>query len=339
MRGRPGAAASAVPPMRETMKFKPVVHSLITRVFDVAEQMVRDADSATYGISFGDDGLKITAMAEFNQGTPSAMRLASLKGTDQPMFAGIPQNKYMFLMGMQSGDPTAVQKMFADFMAPIEKELAALGSDGKALQDYVDAAKQYIGAMKSTATGMLVPSGALGQEAIFQGVGVHTGDAKAMLAAYKQMMGSQQTIMDMFSMPQMKGMMKMNYTPASKTVDGVQFDQFTTDVGQGAPGQPQSAQIAQMKQMMTWFYGPGGMNGLLGAVDDKTLVGTLPMPTTQRPRRRSHQQRPDRIRSARRRNMRRLPSNCPRPASWPRTSVSIRSSARPPTTRRCSACR
>jgi len=255
------------------MKFMPVVKARINRFFDAADQFVRDADGATYGIQFADNGLKITTLGEFTAATPSAQTVNMFKGTDQSMLAGVPQNKYLLLFGMKSSNPAAMVNLIDNFAAPIVKEAQALGSDGKAIADYVDAIKKYAAASTGMSGGMPTPSGPLGQEAIIQGVTITTGDAKAMLDAQKQMMNSQQAFMDMFQPPTMRGMMKMSYTPAAKTVDGVEFNQFTTTIA--TPPGAANPQMMQMKQMMTWMYGAKGMNGLVGALGPDKMIGAM----------------------------------------------------------------
>src|SRR6185369_13799207 len=69
---RPGQAAAA--PAVDQQKFVPLMRAVVNRAIDVAEQVVRDADSATYGISLTDAGINGTLMAEFAAGSPSATR-------------------------------------------------------------------------------------------------------------------------------------------------------------------------------------------------------------------------------------------------------------------------
>lgn len=272
--GQAGAApAPAAAPDPAAMKYMPVVRSLMGRFFDIAEQVVNDADGATWGISITDEGIKSTGLAEFTAGSPSAKTVAEFKGTAEPLLAGLPASKYLFTAGAKSGNSAATVKLIDTFFAPVQQQAAALGADGKMLTDYVAAVKQYVGASQSWSAGMLVPKGQLGQEAIFQMLSVSQGDAKAMLASQKQMMTSQQALTDMFTGPQMKGMMKTSFTPAAKSIDGIEMSQFQTQMN--PPAGQNNAQTMQMKQMMTWMYGPQGMNGLTGAVGNDTMVAAI----------------------------------------------------------------
>jgi len=270
--GAPAAPAAADP---KAMKYMPLARSFMSRLFDVAEQAVRDADSATWGVSITPDGLKFTALSEFTPASPSAQAVATFKGTDQSLLNGLPQAKYIFYGGIQANDPQAVVKLINDFLTPVKTEITALGDDGKPLQAYIDAVEHFVAATKSTNTGMLTPTGALGQEAIIQAISVNTGDSKGILDAQKEVAATQQAFMDMFAMPQMKGMMTSKFTPAAKTVDGVIFNQVQMQFAPPVAGQRQNAQVMQMKQMMTWMYGPNGMGSMMGAVDAQKVVASM----------------------------------------------------------------
>ena len=74
--GQPQPPAAADP---KAMKYMPLARSFMTRLFDVAEQAVRDADSATWGISITADGLKFTGLSEFTPATPSAQAVGRLQ--------------------------------------------------------------------------------------------------------------------------------------------------------------------------------------------------------------------------------------------------------------------
>jgi hypothetical protein len=273
----PGAAAgaNAAAANAEQQKFMPLMRTVVNRFIDIAEQVVRDADSATYGISLTDAGINGTLMAEFAAGSPSATRVMTLKNSDASMLAGLPQIKYLMFGGSQD-QAKAIGQQVSDFMAPIEKEFAALGVEGQTMQKWADAVKSYMGAATASSFGAATPSGMIGQDAIIQPMGVLTGDSKQILDAQKQMFDSQQAATDMIM--QLTGapanarpQMKMTYTANAKTVDGVTLNQMSTNFG-AQPGQPMNAQQAQMQQMMTFMYGPGGLNAVAGAVDDKKVV-------------------------------------------------------------------
>src|SRR5687767_5172546 len=116
---RPGAGAAAPAPAQPAadpaaMKFMPVMRAMFTRMFDAAEQIVNDADSATWGIAITDDGIRATALAEFTASSPSGLQVAKLKGANQSLTAGLPQTKYMMFGGINAGSQ-GVDEMFKLF--------------------------------------------------------------------------------------------------------------------------------------------------------------------------------------------------------------------------------
>jgi hypothetical protein len=274
----PGAAPAPAPAANaQQQKMVPLMKAIVNRAIDIAEQVVRDGDAVTYGISIDDAGINSTGALEFAAGSPSAAQMGQIKNTDSSLLAGLPQTKYL-MIGGYAGSPEAMGSMITAFFQPIQAEFATLGEQGKSLQNYVDAVKVYLTSSKSTAFGMIAPSGMLGQEAIVQTVSVSTGNAPAMLEALKQAFNSQQMMMDLFSAGGQINA-KATYTANAKTVDGVQFNQMQTSFA-APPGQQQTPQQMQMQQMMAFMYGPGGVNALTGQIGaDKILAASgLPDP-------------------------------------------------------------
>ncbi len=276
--GAPGApagagannAAAANAQAQQMQKYMPVIKALVNRVFDVADQVVRDADGATYGISINGDGIKTTALAEFTAGSPSAQQISQFKSSNDSMLAGLPQTKYIMFGGLQINSQHAAQ-LCDLFSAPIRQQLAGLGPDGQAITNYIDAIKKGMSAITGQSFGWVTPTGALGQEALFQMVAINRGNADQILATQRDIFNSQQAFMDMFQPPQMKGQIKTTFTDNAKTIDGVSFNQFQTQFTPPAQGQ-RNPQMMQMQQMMTWLYGPGGMNGFTGKIGADEVV-------------------------------------------------------------------
>jgi hypothetical protein len=201
------------------------------------------------------------------------MQVAKFKPTSTSLTTGLPATKYM-AVGAIASDSNVVSELYQSFAAPIERDAAALGTEGKALQTYLESMHKYLEATKSLTWGWVQPTGPLGAEAIVQVVSVNTGDVKKMQEAQKEMLQSQQAFMDMFQPPGMRGSMKTSFTENAKTLDGVSLNLAKTDFGAPQPGQQQTPQQMQMKQMMTWMYGPNGAQVYTGAVGaDKMIVG------------------------------------------------------------------
>jgi hypothetical protein len=248
-------------------KYGPLAQVAVTQFIGIADAILRDAQGATYGITFADNGISATTMVEFDPASYSGTLSSSMKNSDASMLEGIPSGKYLFFGGSVS-DPAVMGKAIDDFMTPITAELTkAGGAEADSATKYVDSLRKYIMATQGTAGGLLAPSGALGQEPIIQMVSVQTGDAAAMKSAYQDMLTSQQDLMKTFN-PQAANTMKTTITPNAKTVDGVNFDLIHTEFTLG-----QGPAAAQADNAMKMIYGPDGMNVLTGVTADKLVIG------------------------------------------------------------------
>jgi hypothetical protein len=248
-------------------KFAPVAKAVVSQLILVADSFFRDASAATVGINFGENGISSTVMAEFEGSSYIGSMASSLKNSDATMLTGLPAAKYLFFGGMVNDAATAT-KVIDDLITPITAELAKVaGPESEAINKYVASIRKYIAATKGQSMGMLAPSGALGQEPIFQIVSVQSGDPAAMKAAYQDAMSTQQDLMKAIGGPA-GDMMKTTTTPNAKTLEGVSFDLTHTEITAG--NNPNAAQIDQAMKMM---YGPDGINVLTATIGDKLLVG------------------------------------------------------------------
>jgi hypothetical protein len=246
-------------------KYAPVLKAYMGQILDVAEAFLRDSNGAAFGINLSKDGISTTLMAEFEPGSYGGKAIAGMKNTDASFTTGLPEGKY-FMYGGMTINPATDLKLMNDFVAPIEKELAALGAEGKAAQDYLNSFRAYLGATKQMNFGMVAPpAAAIGQQGLIQAVSVITGDTAKLASAQKQMMATQGEIMKMTGSGDL---VKTTVTPAAKTVDGVTLDSFSATVNM----QPQTPQEQQAAFMLQMLYGPKGMTGYSGAVGADKLV-------------------------------------------------------------------
>jgi hypothetical protein len=250
----------------KTAKYAPVFKALVSQFLNVAEGFLRDANGATFSINFGNEGINLAVMAEFNKGSYGGNLVSGAKNTNEPLLGGLPTGKYLFFGGSANGNPEMTAKALDDFTAPILKEVLALGPEMKPAQDYVDALRQYIKATQKTSFGVVEPTGQLGQDPLIQFVTVATGDAAAMKTAQQKMATTQEQMMKAFGMP--ADAYKMNLTPAAKTVDGVAFDQVSTTMNANA----NDPMAQQQQQVMAFMYGPQGMNMYQGVVNNNMLT-------------------------------------------------------------------
>ncbi|MDB5320194.1 MAG: hypothetical protein JWN40_1825 [Phycisphaerales bacterium] len=246
-------------------KYAPVIKAYMAQIFDVMEGFLRDSTGAAFGINLTKDGISTTLMAEFEPGSYGGKAIAGMKNTDASFTAGLPDGKY-FMYGGMTINPATDLKLLNDFVAPMEKELTAMGAEGKPMLDYLNAFRGYIGAAKQTNFGLVAPpANAIGQQGLIQMVNVIMGDTAKLTAAQKQMMATQGEIMKITGAGDM---VKTSMTPAAKTVDGVTLDSFTATVNM----QPQTPQEQQAAFMLQMLYGPKGLTGYSGPVGTDKMV-------------------------------------------------------------------
>ena len=248
-------------------KTQALASSMFDKAMDVAEQFLKQSSAATYGVSLSEDTIRSTGLLEFDPASDWGKSIAQIKNSNEPLVVGLPDMKYLFVCGL-SVDSESATKFLDTVAGPIEAELTKMGDDGKPFLNYIAAFKAMLKAEKSGAGGWVAPTGTLGQDAIFQFVSSMKGDANALINAQRDMFNTQQAMMDAMGT---KAQVQTSYTANAKTVDGIQLNQFSTKFT--PPGQNATPQEMQMQQMMTWMYGPNGMNGYSGAVgNDKAIV-------------------------------------------------------------------
>jgi hypothetical protein len=248
-------------------KMGPMVHAMVDQGLNAVNVLLRDTQAATYGIAIGDDGLTVTALADCIPGSYLGNTVASIKNTTDPLLAGLPTGKYL-LFGGYTLDPAMTSKLFDDAISPVVKEMTTNDPDSQGLNDYMTAAKAFLGASKGGHFGLLAPTGALGQEALVQSISVVDGDAAVMSDSYTKIANSLPAMMKSMGMP--ADQYKITVTPNAKTVDGVSFSSIQTVL----TPDPQNPMAQQQAQMMALMYGPGGITQYAGPVGDHILAVT-----------------------------------------------------------------
>ncbi|HEV8377640.1 MAG TPA: hypothetical protein VGP99_02235 [Tepidisphaeraceae bacterium] len=246
-------------------KFVPVIKVVVNQVLNGVEQFLTDSQSATFGINIAPQGITTSLQAEFTADSYCGKTVASIKNSNASLTKGLPARKY-FAFGGSVMDPKTTTKIMEDILGPIQKELAALGDDTKGLLTAIDNMKAGMSTVEGFSFGYVQPT-AIGQQSIVQAIMVYEGDAKKLAEAERAYM---QASADMFKlMPQAPGMsMAMEVKPAAKTVEGVALDQFSVKFNFDA----NTPEAAQAKQMINMFYGPNGLNGFMGALNDKNYL-------------------------------------------------------------------
>ena len=247
---------------QKAAKYAPLAKAFMIQLLASAEEFLNDATAVSFSVNLGKDGIGTSLMADFAPETYLGKHVAAMKGSDASVLTGLPDAKYLVYGGGASASDSA-REMIGDFLRPIEAELAKGGDDLKPVAALFGSFKKMIGAVKGQTFGMVVPNGALGASALFQSISVITGDAKVVMDEQRGAMDAQQKLMAMIpNQPEMK----ITFTPNAKTVDGVNFTQFTNEITGN------DAASNQARQMFAIFYGPAGATGYSGLIDDQHLL-------------------------------------------------------------------
>lgn len=250
----------------DAKEFTGVIKAAVGQLMNSAEGFLNDATAASISLHLSDEGISMTAMAEFKPESDLGGIAKQLKNTDQPLLAGLPTaNRKYFAFGGMVNDPEVSAKLMGDFLDPISKELAGTES-GKGVADAIEAAKQSFGSTKSIAFGYPAPTGAIGADSIVQSVMVVQGDSKSLHDAQKKMLQSIADVMKL--VPQEGGEFGYEHAPAAETVGSLKLDRYSYTM---TPDE-NNPQAAQAQQMMALVYGPNGMSGVFGAIDNDTYL-------------------------------------------------------------------
>ena len=257
----------------EAKEFTGVAKTVVNQLMNSVESFLNDATAASMSFHLNDEGLSATGMAEFKPDSGLGKMAARLKNTDQPLLAGLPTtNRKYFAFGGMVNDPEVSAELIGNFLDPIGKELAGT-EKGKGVAEAIEAAKRTTGATKTVAFGYPMPTGAIGADSIVQSVMVVQGDAKTMHDAQRKIL---QSVADMMkSLPAgaatvggAEGDFGYQYVAGGKTVGAVKLDTYAYTMKMN-PGDPNAANA---QQFMDALYGPKGMSGAFGPVDNDTYL-------------------------------------------------------------------
>jgi len=252
----------AIAGQEKAAKYGPLAKAVVNQMLAMVQQLLTETRHATLSLNLNKDGIGLALLGDFTPDSYLGKNVSSIRGTDGPLLTGLPEAKYIIFGGNMVSGETG-QKMFEDALRPIEVELGKGGDEMRPIVTMVEAVKKVIAASKGQTMGVIAPTGALGATSLLQTVAISTGDAKVLLGMQQTIMEAQQKLMAMLpNQPQMK----LTFADNAKTVDGVQFNQFTNEVAGN------DAVAAQVKQMFAMLYGPAGATGYTGAIDDQHVL-------------------------------------------------------------------
>jgi hypothetical protein len=249
--------------------------NMFAMLIDAATALVRDSRGASFAMNFTPEGISTTILADFNDGTKPAELISGIKNSSEPMLEGLPTEKYLFFGGFVN-DPANAPKVSAALLDPMADELKkAAGDQAQAVNDYIASTKKIMALYTGGAIGVIAPTGAIGQDALIQTVSIIHGDSKQLIAAYKDAFAAQQKMMAGLGQQAIKTDVETKEN--AKTVGGVNFDQITMKFN----ADPNDPQAQQAQQGINMLYGPNGMQLLVGAADDNTVIVAMGVPDAQ----------------------------------------------------------
>jgi hypothetical protein len=250
---------------QQDAQFQPIAQAMVDNMMNIVERFINETEAGTLGLSFVERGINTTLMAQFQEGTEFAKAVGQIRNSNESLLRGLPQQQYL-MFGGSAQDPEAAEQLLEQIIAPFRQDLQALGEPGQPMLQYLDAMKRFQSSHRQASFGMIAPRGALGQEALIQAVNIFHGDARAMREAQREMFQTQEAMMQLFN-PAM-AQADTTFTSDAREVDGVSLDRFQTRFEFQART-PEEAQAAQALAMM---YGPDGLNGYSGIVENDRLV-------------------------------------------------------------------
>ncbi len=233
---------------------------LLKEYVKLGRRVVEDSDGMVYSFSLVKDGLTTGAVIEFKPDSYLGKLASRLKGTEQVDFTGLPAGKYV-AFAKAHVDPAVMQILLTDVLSQLKIDMEADGLKSDVLSSAAETMRAPLNSEKSVAFGVLLPAGAAGQASVFQVVQVVECDSRLVLDAQQKAMAQQAELMNSVGM---KGG-NFEVTPNAKKVAGVDFTQIKMAAVEGANPQ-------EIQKMITAVYGPGGINGFMGAVDEQHLL-------------------------------------------------------------------
>jgi hypothetical protein len=247
-------------------QFIPVFDTVINEVLDGAETFLNDADAIVFSVEIGDAGLTSSALIDFSAQSKLGKTVAECKPGTTPLLAGLPDRKY-FIFGGGSSDPAVTGRLAEEWINPIIKDLNGTNTDiGKQIAGVLESAKVVASSANHTAMGWVVPTKPLGQDSLFQEFSVTYGNAAKIAGAEKKLLSEINDLMALA--PQNQGVKTKIEFGEVKAVDGAQLQSYTTKMD----FDPNDPKGMQAQQMLSMLYGPKGMSGAFGPVNDNTFI-------------------------------------------------------------------
>jgi len=254
-------------PSPDMAKYVPVMKLAADDVLRGVERVFADSTGMSMSLNIKDSGITMTWAGDFDPDSYMGKLAASIKDTNKSVLTGLPAGNYAAFGGF-ANDPQAVSAWVSEWADPLVKAASDLGDDGKPLVSALTAFKAVIAAQTGMGFAISPPDPAGGPTAALTPptIDVQWGDSAIIKSSQEQLMKSVSDIAG-------AGNLKVDVTPAAKTVNGVAFDETkvsSPSVQNGAAGgNPMVTGLAQGNDAFTAVVTPNALLTFSNVADDK----------------------------------------------------------------------
>lgn len=243
----------------QMQQYAPLAKSLGGKMFDAAEQFIKDSRGIMISVNLGQQGILFSGLGQFAGDSRWGSSVSKLQNTKEPLLAGLPEHKY-FAFGGMAWDPKSVSEIWNPILDSIHDSLANSQGQAKEMAGMIDVIKSSIASTNRMAAGYVVPEGG----GFLQQVQVLTGNAQVIDQNQRKII---ETYGNMMAAPGAGITMKIK-PGEPKEVEGVKLNTFEMSV-EADQNNPQAMQARMIMQM---FYGGPTITTVSGPLNPNTYL-------------------------------------------------------------------
>jgi hypothetical protein len=241
------------------VKVPPFVFAMYDKV---ATELINGTKTVAISFNLNDVGLGAAVLGDFEADSYVGKLVAKSHNEDRSVLSGLPDRPYL-MYGGASLTPEVTQQLFTDFVDLIKQNPGDMKKDD--LDKYTETVRKSLASMRAVNFGLVAPQQG---EPFIQLVELVRGDAQQMLDMAKQAMPLSNNFMAGMNTGKTKASVKFG---EPTTVDGVKLTPYKVNI----EVDPNDAAAVQQKQIMDMAYGPNGVSGLMGVINDKTFISIM----------------------------------------------------------------
>jgi hypothetical protein len=176
-------------------KLAPVLKPLVARGMDVYGGMAMGTSKQIIGLSLSDDGFRYRAHYGFEPKSDAGRLIATLKNSDEPLLANLPDEKYVAFGGVALGDRGG--NMLNELLDPVIQQWKTQGEDAKPLMDLAHALMQTATPMRAVSFGVMVQP-RKDQAPVIRGSAIISGDSRNVVAGIRSTASAANSLMEQF---------------------------------------------------------------------------------------------------------------------------------------------